>query len=153
MKYPTQIEYDEKHKYLSGMVKKLKLRSSGDFNRVNHFLERLERVGIPTDDGNNNMFRAVQIQLHCQQRYSDDMSRHQIASYMVEIVDFLHPIIKEYLNQMNISFNTYVMAVYNGQIWGDEYVLATIGKMFNICISVISPFYSNVWNVFHDGGK
>ena len=23
MKYPTQIEYDEKHKYLSGMVKKL----------------------------------------------------------------------------------------------------------------------------------
>ena len=25
--------------------------------------------------------------------------------------------------------------------------------MFNICISVISPFYSDVWNVFHDGGK
>ena len=54
---------------------------------------------------------------------------------------------------MNISFNTYVIAVYNGQIWGDEYVLAMIGKMFNIRISVISPFYSDVWNVFHDGGK
>ena len=25
--------------------------------------------------------------------------------------------------------------------------------MFNIRISVISPFYSDVWNVFHDGGK
>ena len=50
---------------MSSMVKKLKLRSSGDFNRVNHFLERLERVGIPTDDGNNNMFCAVRIQLHC----------------------------------------------------------------------------------------
>ena len=72
---------------------------------------------------------------------------------MVEIVDFLHPIIKEYLDQINISFNTYVMAVYNGQIWGDEYVLATTGKMFNIHISFISPFYSDVWNVFHDGGK
>ena len=72
---------------------------------------------------------------------------------MVEIIDFLHPIIKEYLHQTKISFNTYVMAVYNGQIWGDEYILATIGKMFNIRISVISPFYSNVWNVFHDGGN
>ena len=81
------------------------------------------------------------------------MFRHQIASYMVEIVDFLHPIIREYLDEMNILFNMYVMAVYNGQIWGDEYVLATIGKMFNIPISVISPFYSDVWNVFHDGGK
>ena len=153
MKYPTQIEYDEKHKYLNAVVKKLKLRSSGDFNRVNRFLKRLERVGIPTDDGNNNMFCAVWIQLHCPQRYTDDMFWHQIASYMVEIVDFLHPIIKEYLDQMNISFNKYVIAVYNGQIWGDEYVLATIGKMFNIHISVISPFYSDVWNVFHNGGK
>ena len=104
MKYPTQIEYDEKQKYLSSTVKKLKLRSSGDFNRVNCFLKRLERVGIPTDDGNNNMFRAVWIQLHCPERYTDDMFWHQIASYMVEIVDFLHPIIKEYLDQMNISF-------------------------------------------------
>ena len=71
----------------------------------------------------------------------------------MEIVDFLHPIIKEYLDQMNISFNTYVMAVCNGRIWDDEYVLAMIGKMFNIHISVISPFYSDVWNVFHDRGK
>ena len=78
MKYPTQIEYDEKQKYLSSMVKKLKLRSSGDFNRVNHFLERLERVGLPTDDGNNNMFCAVRIQLHCPQRYTDDMFWHHI---------------------------------------------------------------------------
>ena len=68
MKYPTQIEYDEKQKYLSSTVKKLKLRSSGDFNCVNHFLKRLERVGIPTDDGSNNMFHAVRIQLHCPQR-------------------------------------------------------------------------------------
>ena len=57
--YPEQIVYGDKHKYLSSEVKKLKLRSSGDFNRVNRFLERLERVGIQTDDGNNNMFRSV----------------------------------------------------------------------------------------------
>ena len=60
------------------------------------------------------------------------MFRHQIASYMVEIVDFLFPIMKDYLERMNISFNIYVMGVYNRRIWGNEYVLAAIGKMFNI---------------------
>ena len=81
------------------------------------------------------------------------MFRHQIASYMVEIVDFLFPIMKDYLERMKILFNTYVMGVYNGRIWGDEYVLATIGKMFNIRISVVSPFYTDIWNVFHDGAR
>ena len=54
---------------------------------------------------------------------------------------------------MNILFNTYVMGVYNGRIWGDEYVLAAIGKMFNIRISVVSPFYTDIWNIFHDGAR
>ena len=60
---------------------------------------------------------------------------------------------KDYLERMNISFNTYVMGVYNGRIWGDEYVLAAIGKMFNIQISVVSPFYIDIWNIFHDGAR
>ena len=153
MKFPTQIQYGQKHKHLNPMVKKLKLRSSGDYNHVNRFLERLERVGIATDEGNDNIFRAVRIQLHSPRNFNDSMFRHQIASYMVEIVDFLFPIMKNYLEQMKISFNTYVMGVYNGRIWGDEYVLATIGKMFNIRISVISPFYTDIWNVFHDGAR
>ena len=134
-------------------MKKLKLRSSGDYNHVNKFLERLERVGIDTDEGNNNMFRAVCIQLHCPKNFDDDMFHHQIASYMVEIVDFLFPVMKDYLEWNKMSFNTYVMGVYNRIIWADEYVLATIGKMFNIQISVVSPFYTDIWNVFHDGTR
>ena len=56
MKFPSQIPYGEKHEHLNPMVKKLKLRSSGDYNHVNRFPERLERVGIATDEGNNNIF-------------------------------------------------------------------------------------------------
>ena len=151
--YPEQIVYSEQHKYLNPTVKKLKLRTSSDFNCVNRFLEKLERVGIPTDDGNNNMFRAVRIQMHVPAKFDDEMFCHEIASYMIEIVAFLFPIMKDYLEDLGISFNTYVMAVYNGRIWADEYILATIGKMFNIRISVISPFYSDIWNVYHDGRK
>ena len=91
MKYPPQIQYGEKHEHLNPVIKKLKLRSSGNYNHVNRFLERLERVGIATDEGNNCIFRAVRIQLHCPKEYNDDMFCHQIASYMVEIVDFLFP--------------------------------------------------------------
>ena len=79
--------------------------------------------------------------------------RHQIASYMIEIVDFLFPIMEPYLKRLNISFNTYVMAVFNGRIWADEYILGTISKMFNVRISVVSPYLSDMWNVFHDGAK
>ena len=153
MKFPAQIQYGEKHEHLNPMVKKLKLRSSGDYNRVNCFLERLQRVGISRDEGNDNIFQAVQIQLHCLRNFNDSMFCHQIASYMVEIVDFLFPIMKDYLERMKISFNRYAMGVYNGRIWGDEYVLATIGKMFNIRIPVVSPFYTDIWNVFHDGAR
>ena len=32
-------------------------------------------------------------------------------------------------------------------------MLATIGKMFNIQISVVSTFYTDIWNVFHDGTR
>ena len=28
-----------------------------------------------------------------------------------------------------------------------------ISKMFNIQISVVSPFYTDIWNVFHDGAR
>ena len=45
------------------------------------------------------------------------------------------------------------MGVYNRRIWGDEYVLGMIGKMFNIWISVVSPFYMDIWNIFHDGDR
>ena len=151
--YPSLLEYSEKHEHLKPAVKDLKLSSSGDFNHVNRFLERLNRVGIPTDVGHNNLFKAIRIQLHCPGTYTDEKMRHQIASYMIDIVDFLFPIMEPYLKRLNITFNTYVMAVFNGCIWADEYILGTIGKMFNVRISVVSPYLSDVWNVFHDGTK
>ncbi|MCG8623281.1 MAG: hypothetical protein MJE68_14975, partial [Proteobacteria bacterium] len=151
MKYPEQFQYGEKHKHLNPAVKRLKLRSSNDFNRVNKYLEKLDRVTIQSDPGNNNMLDCIRVQLHIPSNFTNDMMWHQVASYMIEIVDFLYPKMEEYLKKKNLSFNAYVMGVYSGVIWADEFVLGVIGKMYNIRISVVSPFYSDVWNVFHDG--
>ena len=33
----------------------------------------------------------------------------------------------------------------------DEFLIGAIGMMYNVRITVVSPYFSDVWNVFHDG--
>ena len=54
-----------------------------------------------------------------------------------------------YLKKNSISYNAYVKAVYNGTIWADNYMIGALSRMFNVKITVVSPYYSDVWNVFH----
>ena len=39
--------------------------------------------------------------------------------------------------------------IYHGTIWADKYIIGALSRMLNIKITVISPYYSDVWNVFH----
>ena len=39
--------------------------------------------------------------------------------------------------------------IYHGTIWADEYIIGALSRMLNIKITVISPYCSDVWNVFH----
>ena len=71
---------------------------------------------------------------------------------MTHEVSFFYPKMKDYLEEINLSFNAYIMHVYNGNILTDEYVIGALGKMFNIEISVISPYYTDIWNLYHDSG-
>ena len=66
---------------------------------------------------------------------------------MMQEVSF-YPKMKDYLEEITLSFNAYIMHVYNGNIWADEYVIGALGKMFNI----ISPYYTDVWILYHDSG-
>ena len=97
------------------------------------------------------MLRCVRLQLHLPSTYTDEMFRHQLASSLIQGVDFFFPKLQAHLKKNNLSFNAYVMGVYNGQIWADEFMLGAVAHMFNIQITVISPFYVDIWNVFHDG--
>ena len=69
---------------------------------------------------------------------------------MTQEVSFFYPKMKDYLEEINLSFNAYIMHVYNGNIWADEYMIGALGKMFNIKISVISPYYTDIWNLYYD---
>ena len=57
----------------------------------------------------------------------------------------------DYLKLKQLTFTSYVIGVYNGRVWADEFLIGAIGMMYNVRITVVSPYFSNVWNVFHDG--
>ena len=138
-------------KYLSDAVKKIRGRMTIHLNRVDKYLDTLDRVAIATDGGYNNLFKAIRMQLHVPKRFTEDMMRHQLSSYLIERVEFFYPQMVDYLKSKQLTFTSYVIGVYNGRVWADEFLIGAIGMMYNVRITVVSPYFSDVWNVFHDG--
>ena len=152
LRYPKQISYKVSDQ-IPGDVQKLRLHSQRQLNIVNTYLDRLERKAIPTDPGNNNGLQAICMQLHIPKKFVVNKLRHQLACYLAEEVDFFFPRLERYLNRMHLTFSAYVKAVYDGVIWCDEYMIGAIGKMFNVRTTLVSPYFSDIWHVFHDGSK
>ena len=71
---------------------------------------------------------------------------------MASEVVFFFPIMEGYLKKYSISYNAYVKGIYNGTIWADNYMIGALSRMLNVKITVVSPYYSDVWNVFHKSG-
>ena len=138
-------------KYLSDAVKKIGGCMTIHLNRVDKYLDTLDRVAIATDGGYNNLFKAIRMQLHVPKHFTEDMMRHQLSSYLIERVEFFYPQMVDYLKSKQLTFTSYVIGVYNGHVWADEFLIGAIGMMYNVRITVVSPYFSNVWNVFHDG--
>ena len=70
---------------------------------------------------------------------------------MAEFVHVFFPLMKNYLEEWKIGFTTYLEKMFTGEIWCDEFVLAAIGKMWQIRITIVSPFYAPPWDIFHNG--
>ena len=69
---------------------------------------------------------------------------------MIEDYNFYYPKMQKYLNAHNLLYSAYILYLYSGIIWADEYMLGTLGRMFDVKISVVSPAYNDVWNIFLD---
>ena len=79
------------------------------------------------------------------------MFHHQLALCFFESEEFLHPQMKRYLDANNLTYSSYVIGIYNGDIWADEFITGAISMMFNIRISIISPYFMNIWHVHREG--
>ena len=149
MRYPSQRTYNVSED-IPIEVQTLRLRSQRQLNIVKNHLSRFDRTAIPTDPGNNNGLRAICMQLHTPKKFRLDAFRHQLASYILQEVDFFFPILQNYLNRKQLTFNSYVQGIYDGVIWCDEYMIGAIVRMFNVRISLVSPHFNDVWHIFHD---
>ena len=150
LKYPEQPKYGKEAELLPSLAKKFKLKNLEQFENVQRHLHQLSRCGIDTRSDYNSAIRAVMLQLKIPKNVKSDVLRHQIAAHMAEDYTFYYPKMKEYLKHHKLSYGAYVMQIFSGNIWADEFVLGAIGRMFDIKISVISPYYDDVWRIFHD---
>ena len=57
---------------------------------------------------------------------------------------------EHYLKENRLSFSSYIVNLYNSNIWADEFMLGALAKMFDIKISIVSPSYDDVWKVYHE---
>ena len=95
-------------KYLSDAVKKIRGRMTIHLNRVDKYLDTLDRVAIATDGGYNNLFKAIRMQLHVLKCFPEDMMRHQLSSYLIERVEFFYPQMVDHLKLKQLTFTSYV---------------------------------------------
>ena len=151
MQTPRQLSYGPADKYLCQRAKIIHLHSGQHLKTVEKYLDSVHRLIVPTDRGYNNVFDSIMTQLHVPKKFTSNVMRHQLASYFIENVDFLYPKMSSYLQSNNLTYLSYVMGTYHGSIWGDEFIIGVITMMFNIRITVISPYFNDLWHIFHDG--
>ena len=70
-----------------------------------------------------------------------------IALHLLRFPDVFYPYIKEDLGDQ--SYVSYCRNIFKGNIWGDDVMLAAIGHMWNISITLVMP-HSDPLHLFHD---
>ena len=98
----------------------------------------------------NCAFEAICIQVYTLPGYNAYMLRRQACCFMAEFVHVFFPLMKHYLEEWKIGFTMYLEKMFTGEIWCDEFVLATIGKMWQIRITIVNSFYAPPRDIFHN---
>ena len=146
-KYSSDTDYEKTHATLSTKCKEMKLRSQLSYEFVSKYLTKYNWCAISTKVDNNSLIRSVIVQLKTPKGLTSQIVRHQLAQYMASEVVFFFPIVKEYLENHRISYNSYVKGIYHRTIWADKYIIGALSRMLNIKITVISLFYSDMYGM------
>ena len=56
----------------------------------------------------------------------------------------------DYLNQKGLTYEAYIIGVSLGDISADQFMLLAISRMWNISISILSPAFNTIWNLYHE---
>ena len=152
LRYPRQHRYGKYRELLPSLAVKLHLRNTLEFEKVQRHLGHLKRVAIDTKADYNSAIHAATLQLKVPKHLKNDAVWHQLAEHMVQEYMFYYPKMEEYLRRNKLSYSSYIMNLYCGNIWADEFMLGALSRMFNLKITVVSPAYDDIWNIFHASG-
>ena len=98
----------------------------------------------------NCLFNAILQQIHHdKEKYTPDHLRRQTALHMLKNTDMFYEYVAHELMDFDESYESYVMNIFNGKIWGDDLMVLAIVHMFNIPISIVSPEIRTV-DLFHN---
>ena len=149
-KFPVD-RFSVPQKDLSETAQKLRFKFEKEYDSIKKDLDNLGRSPIQVRPGMNCAFEAICIQVYTPPGYNAYMLRRQACCFMAEFVHVFFPLMKNYLEERKIGFTMYLEKMFTGEIWCDEFVLAAIGKMWQIRITIVSPFYVPPWDIFHNG--
>ena len=87
--------------------------------------------------------------LHQKEWFNADLLQKQVALHMLKHANLFYPYIQQDLLDSGESYESYCVNIFNGKVWGDDFILSALGHMFNIAITIISPCFNNQLDLFH----
>ena len=94
------------------------------------------------------MFTSILEQIDFPEGYTSTMLWQQVALHMLRNADVFFPLIN--LDLEGESYHSYLLNIYEGAIRGDDIIVAAIGWMFNISITILTPVLAEPMHLFHD---
>ena len=74
----------------------------------------------------------------------------QIGAFMAHEVHYFFPRMSEYLSNKGLTYKAYITGVSLGDISADQYMILAISRMWNVSISILSPAFNAIWNLYHE---
>ena len=87
--------------------------------------------------------------LHHKELFTADLLQKQIALHMLKHMNLFYPYVQQDLLDSGKSYESYCVNIFNGKVWGDDFLLSALGHMFHVAITLISPVFDQQLDLFH----
>ena len=101
-------------------------------------------------DGQCMFTSALPQFLHHKEKYTTELLQRQLGLHLLKHAHKFYPYVQQCLEDSNESYESFCVNVFQGNVWGDDFLLAALGHMFNVAVSLISPCFEDQYDLFHD---
>ena len=91
--------------------------------------------------------------LHHKHAYTPEMAFKQVVLHMLRNLLKFYPYMEQEFTETGESYESYVMNIFRGKVWGDDLIAAAFRDMWIIAIMIISPGFTKAQPLFHNKMK